>query len=242
MESRRPQEKLDAIAAIYDASRDFDGVLTGFAWELVGPRLSRAATLEMGCSSGVMTELLARHVPKLEVVDGSRAYIEEVSARVPQSVLFHHSLFEDFTPTSRFDDIVMARALEHLEDPQAVLARARDWLLPGGQLHVMVPNAFSFHRLVGVAMGMLTEPHDLSERDRRFGHRRVYDSALLRSDIEASGFDVVEEAGNMLKFVSNDQMAAFPPALWRGLFEAGKGFPGYCAEIYCRCRVSSSRR
>lgn len=236
MTSAFPEDRLDAIAAIYDASKDFDGVLTGFAWELLGPRLSGGATLEMGCSSGVMTSLLAGRVRKLEVVDGSRSYIEQVSARVPASVVFRHSLFENFTPDSLFDDIVMARALEHLEDSRSVLARARGWLAPGGQIHVMVPNAFSFHRLIGVAMGMLSEPHDLSDRDRRFGHRRVYDPELLRRDLEASGFDVVEEAGNMLKFVSNDQMAAFPPALWRGLFEAGKAFPGHCAEIYCRCR------
>jgi SAM-dependent methyltransferase len=236
MESDERQDRLEAIAAIYDASTDFDGVLTGFAWELIGPRLSGESTLEMGCSSGVMTALLARRVRRLEVVDGSRAYIDEVSTRVPPTVRFHHSLFEDFRPESPFDDILMTRALEHLEDPTSLLARLREWLSPGGQLHVMVPNALSFHRLVGVGMGMLSDPHDLSDRDHRFGHKRVYDPVLLRAQLAESGFEVLEEAGNMLKFVSNEQMSRFPPELWRGLFEAGKKFPGYCAEIYCRCR------
>jgi hypothetical protein len=84
-------------------------------------------------------------------------------------------------------------------------------------------------------MGILSEPHDLSERDLRFGHRRVYDPVLLRREIESAGFRIREEAGNMLKFVSNEQMALLPSAVWRGLFEAGKGFPGHCAEIYVRC-------
>jgi hypothetical protein len=131
----------------------------------------------------------------------------------------------------------MARALEHLASPQPVLRAASGWLAAGGELHVMVPNAWSFHRLLGVAMGMLPEPHALNDRDRAYGHHRVYDPETLRVELEGAGLEVVEESGSSLKFLSNAQMHALDPSLWGALEVVGRRFPAHCAEIYARCRV-----
>ena len=232
------KERLEGIAGIYDAASDFDGVLTRFAFRFLSPRLSGGRTLEMGCSSGVMTALLIGRVSALEVVDGSRSYLDQVAERLGRrEAVFHHSLFEDFEPRGGFADIVMARALEHLEDPGSVLRRVANWLEPGGTLHVMVPNALSFHRLIGVAMNILPEPHGASERDRMFGHRRVYDPNSLRGELERAGFEVLEEGGVFLKFLSNAQMATLDPALWEALYQVGRSFPRHAAEIYARCRA-----
>ena len=61
-----------------------------------------------------------------------------------------------------------------MADPVGVMRRIASWLLPGGRLHVVVPNSASLHRLLGVEMGILSAPDDLSERDKAYGHRRVY--------------------------------------------------------------------
>lgn len=234
-------EKLEAIARVYDAATDFDGVITGFAWEILSPRLSGKRTLEMGCSAGVMTKLLSERVERLEVVDGSKKYLDEVARKIARKdVAYHHALFEHFHPTGVFDDIVMARALEHLPDPAPVLAAVRDWLAPEGQLHVMVPNALSFHRLIGVAMGMLSNPHDLSERDQRFGHHRVYDPERLAEELSRAGLEILEQQGILLKFLSNAQMMTLEPALWKACNEVGKQFPRHGTEIYARCRARRS--
>ena len=37
-------------------------------------------------------------------------------------------------------------------------------------------------------MGMLKDVHELNARDHEVGHRRVYDWASLRTDIEAQRF------------------------------------------------------
>lgn len=232
------RERLDAIAAVYDAQADYDGVLTGHAWALLRPRIAPGArVLEMGCSSGVMTRLLAAHVRELWVVDGSRAYLDSVAAALGRAdVRFEHALFEEYAPPVRFDAIVMARALEHLVDPRPTLRRVAGWLADGGELHVMVPNARSFHRLIGVAMGLLPAPDALNERDVAFGHHRVYDPTTLRGELEGAGLEVVEEGGSSLKFLANAQMHALDPKLWDALRIVGAGFPGNAAEIYARCR------
>ncbi|GAC1352463.1 MAG: hypothetical protein NVS3B20_10220 [Polyangiales bacterium] len=232
-------ERLEEIAKVYDAAKDYDGVLTRFAWDLLRSRIAKSScALEMGCSSGVMTAYLADHVRELWVVDGSKKYLEEVAAKIARKdVRYDHCLFEDYTPATKFDDIIMARAVEHLPNPRPVLEKVKSFLKEGGSLHVMVPNALSFHRLVGVAMGLIAEPHALNDRDRAYGHHRVYDHASLRKELEGSGFEVVEEGGNSLKFLSNAQMIALEPSLWDALYQVGNRFPAHCAEIYARCRV-----
>ena len=230
-------EQLERIARIYDASADYDGVLTGYAWRLIEPRLAgRERVLELGCSNGVMTELLAGVVPDLWVVDGSPTYLGEVRSRLgDDGIRYELSLFEDFEPGVEFDAIVMCRALEHLPDPRGTLARIGRWLAPAGELHVMVPNALSLHRLIGVALGQLPRPDALNERDLRVGHLRVYDPDALRAELEGAGLRVVEEAGNSLKFLPNHEMAAFPAEYSAALYEVGRCLPRHCAELYVRC-------
>src|SRR3954452_14142267 len=104
---------LERIATTYDSTTDFDYHLIRYNYREMRAYLRGPTVLELGCASGVMTRLLSAVFPTLHVVDGSAQYLKEVAATVPTSVVFHHSLFEYFTPVRRFDDRVMARSLEH---------------------------------------------------------------------------------------------------------------------------------
>lgn len=231
------QERIEAIAADYDSRLDFDCELIRFNYREMKPRLRGPAILELGCANGVMTRWLAEDFPILHVVDASARYIDEVSASVRSDVVFHRSLFQEFVCPRRFDDIVMARALEHLDDPVALLRAMQSWLEPGGRLHVVVPNAQSLHRRIGCHMGLLSRPDELGQRDLRFGHRRVYDTDLLRYHLRLSGWQVERILGVFLKPLSNAQMETFSPELIEGLYLVGQEFPLHCAELYATATV-----
>src|SRR5262249_46091182 len=144
----------------------------------------------------------------------------------------HHSLFEDFETPRLFDDLVMARALEHLDDPVGLLRIMRDWTTSEGRIHIVVPNAGSLHRLLGVHMRMLKAPNAFSDADRMYGHRRVYDMGLLRSHLTEAGWHVEHIRGCFLKPLSNAQMLSFSPELLAAFYEVGKELPRHCAELY----------
>jgi 2-polyprenyl-3-methyl-5-hydroxy-6-metoxy-1,4-benzoquinol methylase len=230
-------EQLEAIAGTYDSAADFDFHLIRYNYREMRPRMRGPAVLEMGCASGVMTRWLANDFPLVHVVDGSALYLRQLAPAVGPHVHLHHSLFEDFRPPRRFDDIVMARALEHLDDPVGLLTAMRDWLAPGGRLHLVVPNSTSLHRRVGVAMGMLERPDSLSERDHKFGHRRVYNADLLREHLTLAGWTAEQVTGVFLKPLSNAQMTAFAPELLDAFFEVGRALPDFCAELYAVAHV-----
>jgi 2-polyprenyl-3-methyl-5-hydroxy-6-metoxy-1,4-benzoquinol methylase len=234
-------EELEAISRVYDSSKDFDYHLIRYNFRFIRERLHGPRILEMGCANGVMTEMLSSGFPEVDVVDGSENYLADVAARLKDrgNIRYHHSLFEDFLPDRHYSSIVMARALEHLTDPVTMLKKAATWLMPDGKIHIVVPNARSLHRRIGVAMGMIQSCTTLNERDLRVGHKRVYDFETIRLDVESAGMVVHELTGIFLKPLSNVQMETWQPDILDALYDVGKGLPDYCAEIYVACGIGA---
>jgi 2-polyprenyl-3-methyl-5-hydroxy-6-metoxy-1,4-benzoquinol methylase len=124
-----------------------------------------------------------------------------------------------------FDMIVATHVLEHVEDPVAVLKRARGWLTPRGRVLIIVPNATSLHRQLAVRMAIQPTVYSFSPRDRQVGHVRVYDLQSLRRDIEAAGLTVVAQRGLFLKILPNHMMAGFSDELLRALVDISDDLP-----------------
>jgi len=185
----------------------------------------------MGSADGEMTRFLREDFDRLHVLDASDDYVEKATS-FGDNVSGSVALFEEFETELRFDTIVASHVLEHLVDPVAVLSRAREWLAPGGRLIVVVPNADSLHRQLGVKLGLLPATDALNEQDLEIGHRRVYRRETLEADLSAAGFDVTARGGVFLKLLSNVQMQEFDDAVVEGFYELGKDFPDLCSEIY----------
>lgn len=214
---------------------DFDRRLVGFRFRAMLPYVEGPHILELGSGDGVMTAMLAEHFERVTVVEGSRHLLDAIPDRPNLSKV--HSLFEDFRPEQPFDAIIMEHVLEHVEDPVGILRLAAPWLAPKGVIVVGVPNAHSFHRLVAVKMGLLPDVHALNARDHEVGHRRVYDWASLRADIETAGLQVVRMEGVFFKPLSNGQIDQhWTEEMIEGFFELGKDFPENAAEITAICR------
>jgi ubiquinone/menaquinone biosynthesis C-methylase UbiE len=72
-------------------------------------------------------------------------------------------------PDQAFDGVVLDNVLEHIIDPTDILSELRRVLKPGGTLIVGVPGT----------KGYASDPD----------HKCFYDQALLKSVVEAAGFD-----------------------------------------------------
>jgi len=219
-------------STIYESATDFDITLQKYDFYVLRSYLKGPAVLEMGCGRGETTRMLVELFPNLHVVDASRRCLELSSAGVPKTARFFQSYFEEFEPPCRYDSILLLEVLEHLEDPTLVLKRAAGWLNPGAAIHILVPNARSLHRRLGVAMGMLPAVDALNDRDRQVGHRRVYTLESLLADVNNAGLKVVRHQGIFLKILSNSQMEKFDPKLIDALFVVGRELPDLCSDIY----------
>ena len=224
--------RLEGIAAqsLYAAGVNADTVR--YSFHIFERYLRGDSILEMGPAEGVMTELLAKTGKTLTVVEGSHAFCESLSARFPAAQVVH-TLFEDFAPDRRFDNIVLGHVLEHVEDPIRIVRRAATWLTPAGHILAAVPNSRSLHRQAAVLMGLLPAEDALNELDLHHGHRRVFNPESFRHCFVASGLDVEVFGGYWLKPVSNRQIEQdWTPEMLAAFMRLGERYPDIAAEIY----------
>jgi 2-polyprenyl-3-methyl-5-hydroxy-6-metoxy-1,4-benzoquinol methylase len=235
----RNKRTLDSIAREYDPSKDFDRFAIEYERTLIVQNAVGKSLLEIGCADGTMTEYFARHMKVVEAVDGSSYYLRKAEKRCKGlNVIFRNSLIEDFSARSKYDNIVMVRLLEHLNDPVLVLRRASKWLTENGLLHIVVPNGHSLHRRLGVVMGILSSVTEFSERDKAYGHRRVYIKESLFSDLKRAGLKIIHSEGVLLKPLPNAQMEKWDKKIIHALLEVGKELPDWCAEFYVKAECN----
>ena len=138
--------------------------------------------LDVGSALGNITKLFLdrEHVVGIDVV---AEFAAELDRRFGDRPNFRVELADISDPSvtrfaqERFDTIVCANVLEHVEDDAAALRHMHEILVPGGHACLLVP-AF------GALFGTLDEVDD---------HFRRYTRPLLGRRLEAAGFEVVKQ-------------------------------------------------
>lgn len=224
--------RLETIARTFSTYEGKDVNIVHYTARALLDRCRGGRTLEVACADGAVSIELAAKFPDLTLLDGSASLLEKVRDRLPQ-VRTVHSLIEDHTPETPYDSIVATHILEHVHEPVGVLRRMGSWLAPGGELHVVVPNAESINRRIGMKLGMLEEIDQLTEPDFAVGHRRIYRESLLDDHVAEAGLEIVEKLGIVLKPLSNAQMLDWPRDLLDAFYELGFEMPvSMCSELY----------
>jgi SAM-dependent methyltransferase len=169
-------------------------------------------------------------------VDGSPKFVDQLTALGHPNLVARCSLFEELVCDTKFETVLLAHILEHVDNPVEIIRVGKKHVADGGVILIDVPNADSFHRLAGVRMGLLKKKDDLNETDHKLGHRRVYTVELMKKHIETAELRIREWGGCFLKTVSNAQMEeSWTREMMDAYFELGREFPGNAAEIFFVC-------
>lgn len=111
---------------------------------LLGPLEPGSRVLDLGAGDGRLAVELARAGHEVTAVEPYR----DVPV-APGLTVLRESVDQLELPERSFDAAVLWHVLEHLEEPQAILAHVRRWLVPGGLLLVGVPNLASLQAELG---------------------------------------------------------------------------------------------
>ena len=232
------QISVDTVARHYtNRSGDFNTLLARIGYELIKPYCVAGSVLEVGPADGEMTAHLVRDFTSISIVEPSRRFISLLTKQFP-TIIAHNAFLETFKSTQTYDNIIIAHVLEHVVDPHLALLNARKHLNPNGRIFLVVPNAMSLHRQVGVYMGLLKKTTDLNPLDKKQGHRRVYTMQTFREDITKARLSILHLGGFFLK----QQPSSFIEKHWsaeliKGYFQLGQLYPTIASELFAVCQL-----
>jgi SAM-dependent methyltransferase len=143
--------------------------------------------LDIGSGTGDLAAEIRKAFPAAELLglDVSAAAVEHAARKVPSATFLRCDLLGNSEPEPAYrgwaTHAVCSEVLEHVEDPEALLANARAYLAPECRLIVTVPGG------------------PMSAFDRHIGHRRHFTARSMRGLLEQAGF-----------FVERSMRAGFP--------------------------------
>ena len=108
-------------------------------YEWIAARVAGLDVVDMACGEGYGTDLLAGRARRVTGVDANPEAYEHARAKYTRpGVRFVRDLVDGYSEPC--DAVVFLQTIEHVQDPEAVLAHFKDMLRPGGAAYVSTPN------------------------------------------------------------------------------------------------------
>lgn len=163
------------------------------------------------CSLGCYDDILADQInfKELYLVDikfGECYHKSNANIHYFEDTIKNVLSYKDFQ--NCMDVVLMTTVVEHLDESalKFVFTYVKDILKPNGIFIFTFPNAHSINRLVGVELGMLGFPKDLSKGDKFVGHKKMYSYNDIDQFEKWLRMKRIEDIGIMFKPLSNAQM------------------------------------
>jgi len=108
-------------------------------YEWIASRCAGLDVIDMACGEGYGTGVLASRAARVVGVDANPEAYEHARLKYSRpGVRFERDLVDRFAEPC--DAVVFLQTIEHVEDPEAVLAHFRGMLRPAGVVYVSTPN------------------------------------------------------------------------------------------------------
>lgn len=192
----------------YTDAQEFDDRNKKMVIEEIRRFIKPGRMLELGYINNIWTDALLAAGGTVDILEAASNHIDRAREDFAgnQNVTAHHTLFEDFKPTEKYDTILMSGVIKHLPDDVGFLKQARSWLKPDGVVIACTQNSRSFHRRLGTYMGLESRPDVNNKRDDEVLNLHQYDRYSWRALFLDAGYEVETVQGVYLKILSTEQM------------------------------------
>lgn len=216
--------------------------------EILG-RFNHGRLLEIGCGLDPIFTTVTTF-DKLWVVEPAKKFFEHavnemMSFAEPDRIVLKRGFLEDVVDDlqgQQFNFILASCLLHEVENPVAFLAAIHRIASDDTVIHINVPNARSFHRLLAVEMGLISNEFEKSLRNIQFQQNNIYDTDRLSDLVKECGFQIVEKGTFSFKPFTHEQMERMlqakllTPEMLDGFFRMEKYLPGLGSELYVNIR------
>lgn len=148
--------------------------------------------------------------------------------------------------TYSFDFILVSGLLHEIENVTVFLDKLHLLLNKNTVVHVNVPNAYSFHRLLALEMGLIHSVCEMSDSNIIFEQKRVFDLTSLSELIKKYDYKIINSGSYFIKPFTHKQMATLLKAkiidekTLDGFFNMTKYMPGLGSEIFVEFKLNDN--
>ncbi|MCD4679055.1 MAG: class I SAM-dependent methyltransferase [Bacteroidales bacterium] len=220
---------------------DFD-VMHPFMLKSFIPFFKEGNLLELGSFKGDFTRRLSPYFNDITCVEASSEAINVAEKEYGKKIKFIHSLFEEATLQTKYDNIILTHVLEHIDDRVAVLKMINDeWLSDNGRFFLVCPNANAPSRQIAVKMGIISHNTAITPAEAEHGHKITYTLDTLERDAKLAGLNVIHRSGIFFKAFAGFQWDKIldtdiiSPEYLEGCYQLGQQYPDLCSSIFLMC-------
>jgi SAM-dependent methyltransferase len=210
-------------------------------------RLQPATVMEIGCGFDQLFTHVAdvSSIRKWTIVEPADFFSAAAREKLKDDkrVEVIQGFVENVVTDANFSNVdlcICAGLLHEVEHPDRILQAAKKSLCQDGVLHISVPNAKSFHRMLAVEMGLIPSPYQFSDRNVTLSQYHVFDADSLRLLADKEGLDALEAGGYFIKPFTHSQMEKViedvGDGVLEGLWHMGAKYPELASEIYVNAR------
>ena len=143
----------------------------------------------------------------------------------------------------RLDFIILSNLLHEIENVSSFLKVLHKICNEDSVLHIVVPNAKSFHRILAFEMGMIDSIYQLSDRNILLQQNTVFDLESLSALLAKNGFNIIESGSSFIKPFSHQQMQdmlehkIINEKTLTGFYKMVYYMPELGSEIFVNCKI-----
>jgi len=203
--------------------------------------------LEIGCGK----DPIFRHFQdfsSMTIIEPCESfYNNAVSIKDNDRIEIYKDLFENVADTLQqqsFDFIIISCLLHEIPDTHKFLGKISQISGKETIIHINVPNANSFHRVLAMEMGLIDSVFEFSPTNIKMQQSRVFNLESLTDLLSAQKFTILESGSYFIKPFTHRQMQQLMDSgilteeILDGLFGMTKYYPDLGSEIYVNCKIN----
>jgi len=223
---------------------DFEDIIVSYRRKEVISTIKKYSSqniLEVGCGMEPLF-LFYDNFKSFSVVEPSKKFYENAFTfcNNKSNVKLFNETFEDFSVSNEnsYDLIIISGLLHELEDPKSFLKYLKNFCKEDTIVHINVPNALSFHRLLAVEMGLIKDVYQLSDVQTKMQQFSTFNLDQIKNLVNDYGFKVLDSGSFFIKPFTHSQMNSIYKEkiinknILNGLSKMQKYMPELGTEIY----------
>ena len=189
---------------------------------------------------------------KLIIVEPTKAFFDNANSllkdkpELNSKVLVINEYFENAIEelsNYHLDFIILSNVLQEIEDVTTFVKGLYKICKKDTIVHIVVPNAKSFHRLLAYEMGIIDSIYQLSDRNNLLQQKSVFDLQSLSELLLNSGFKIIQTGSSFIKPFTHLQMhdmlkqEIINEKVLDGLYHMEKYMPNLGSELFIDCKI-----